>query len=310
MNALWNTLVIKFPDIVSGTILTLVFFVICGILAMVIAIPAGLGRLSRFSIIRAISTFYVETIRGTPLLFQLLVWSFGVQIVVVSLFGFSADQFIFQLLTSLNSNSLFPRSISLAPVFFGMIGLGVNYGAYMAEVIRAGVLSVEHGQTEAALSLGLSRAQTTRYIILPQALRIMIPPLTNNFITLVQDTAFLQVLGVYELSLVIQTAVQATNDPIVRWGLYVVASGDLLRHLLQPRAHFTSGRAPHPADNGRGALTAAPSISVTSANPFRNGRGLLHSHTSVVVKPDYQSNPLAPIIFSKILHQGKEQFPA
>jgi ABC-type amino acid transport system permease subunit len=93
----------------------------------------------------------------------------------------------------------------------------------MAEVIRAGVQSVEHGQTEAALSLGLSRAQTTRFIILPQALRIMIPPLTNNFITLVQDTAFLQILGVFELSLVIQSAVQATSNPIVRWGLYAVA---------------------------------------------------------------------------------------
>jgi His/Glu/Gln/Arg/opine family amino acid ABC transporter permease subunit len=223
MDALWNTLVIKFPDIVTGTILTLVFFLVCGVLAMVIAIPAGLGRLSRFTVIRAVSTFYVETIRGTPLLFQLLVWSFGVQIVVVSLFGFSADQFIFQILTNLNSNNLYPKDISLAPIFFGMIGLGVNYGAYMAEVIRAGVQSVEHGQTEAALSLGLSRAQTTRFIILPQALRIMIPPLTNNFITLVQDTAFLQIIGVYELSLVIQTAVQATSSPIVRWGLYTVA---------------------------------------------------------------------------------------
>lgn len=223
MDALLNTLAIKFPDIVSGTILTLVFFVICGILAMVIAIPAGLGRLSRFTVIRAASTFFVETIRGTPLLFQLLVWSFGVQLVVISLFGFSADQFIFQLMTNLNSNSLYPKDISLAPVFFGMIGLGVNYGAYMAEIIRAGVLSVEHGQTEAALSLGLSRSQTTRFIVLPQALRIMIPPLTNNFITLVQDTSFLQVLGVYELSLVIQTAVQASSSPIVRWGLYAVA---------------------------------------------------------------------------------------
>jgi His/Glu/Gln/Arg/opine family amino acid ABC transporter permease subunit len=222
MDALWNTLVIKFPDIVSGTALTLIFFVVCGILAMVLAIPFGLGRASRFSVIRAVSAFYVETIRGTPLLFQLLVWAFGVQIVAVTLFGFSADQFIFKALTALNSNSLYPKGITLAPIFFGMIGLGVNYSAYMAEVIRAGVQSVEHGQTEAALSLGLSRGQTTRFVILPQALRIMIPPLTNNFITLVQDTTFLSVLGVYELSLVIQTAVQATNNPIVRWGLYIV----------------------------------------------------------------------------------------
>ena len=222
MDALWNTLVIIFPSLVSGTILTLVISVIAGILAMLVSIPAGLGRLSRVSVIRSVSAFYVETIRGTPLLFQLLVWGFGVQILLVSLFGFSADQFIYNILTALNSNSLFP-SAGISALFFGIIGLGVNYGAYMAEVIRAGVLAVEQGQTEAALSLGLSRAQTTRFVILPQAFRIMIPPLTNNFITLVQDTAFLQILGVYELSLVIQTAVQATSSPIVRWGLYAVA---------------------------------------------------------------------------------------
>lgn len=222
MDALRNTLVIIFPNIVSGTILTLVIFVLSGILAMVIAIPAGLGRLSRFGVIRSLSTFYVETIRGTPLLFQLLIWFFGVQLVLVKLFGFNADQFIYNLLTATNSNSLFPSG-GISPLFFGIIGLGVNYGAYMAEVIRAGVLAVEHGQTEAALSLGLSRAQTTRFIILPQAFRIMIPPLTNNFITLVQDTAFLgPAVAVYQLELVIQTPVQATSSPIIRWGLYGV----------------------------------------------------------------------------------------
>ena len=222
MDALWNTLVIIFPTLVSGTILTIVIFVLSGILAMVIAIPAGLGRLSRFSIIRAVSAFYVETIRGTPLLFQLLVWFFGVQTVMVKLFGFNADQLIYNLLTALNSNSLFP-SRGVSGLFFGVIGLGVNYGAYLAEVIRAGVLAVEHGQTEAALSLGLTRGQTTRFVILPQALRIMIPPLTNNFITLVQDTAFLgPAVAVYQLELVIQTPVQATSSPIIRWGLYGV----------------------------------------------------------------------------------------
>lgn len=222
MDALWNTLVIIFPNIVSGTILTIAIFVVSGLLAMIIAIPAGLGRLSRFKVIRAISAFYVETIRGTPLLFQLLIWFFGVQLVLVTLFGFNADQFIYHLLTAINSNTLFPAG-GISPLFFGIVGLGVNYGAYMAEVIRAGVLAVEHGQTEAALSLGLSRTQTTRFVVLPQALRIMIPPLTNNFITLVQDTAFLgPAVAVYQLELVIQVPVQATSSPITRWGLYAV----------------------------------------------------------------------------------------
>jgi His/Glu/Gln/Arg/opine family amino acid ABC transporter permease subunit len=223
MDALWNTLVIIFPKLVNGIVVTLVLFVAGAILALVIAIPAGLGRLSRSPIIRAVCAFYVETIRGTPLFFQLLAWYFGVQLVLVTLFGFNADQFIYNLLTAINSNSLFPTT-GVSGLFFGIIGLGVNYGAYMAEVIRAGVLSVEHGQTEAALSLGLSRGQTTRFVVLPQAVRIMIPPLTNNFITLVQDTAYvgLAVVGLYDLELTIQTAGVATSNLFTRLSLYAM----------------------------------------------------------------------------------------
>lgn len=223
MDALWNTLVVIFPKLLSGVTVTIVIFVFSAILSMVIAIPVGLGRVSRFRVIRSLSTFYVETIRGTPLFLQLSVWFFGVQVVMVTLFGFNADQSLYNLLTLLSSNSLFPTT-GVSGLFFGVIGLGVNYGAYMAEVIRAGVLAVDHGQTEAAHSLGLSRLQTTRFVILPQALRIMIPPLTNNFITLVQDTAIVStvVVGIYDLELVVQTAVQANSSPLIRWGLYAV----------------------------------------------------------------------------------------
>ncbi|HKW22574.1 MAG TPA: amino acid ABC transporter permease [Ktedonobacterales bacterium] len=226
MGPLWNTLVVLFPKLVSGVAVTIAIFVFSAIISLAIAIPVGLGRTSRFRIIRALCTFYVETIRGTPLFFQLLVWFFGIQVVFVTLFGFNADQAVYSFLTSINSNSLFPTT-GVSGLFFGIIGLSVNYGAYMAEVIRAGVQSVEHGQTEAALSLGLSRFQTSRFVILPQALRIMIPPLTNNLITLVQDTAIVStaVVGTYDLELVIQTAGVATSDIFVRLGLYTVELG-------------------------------------------------------------------------------------
>ena len=226
MDALWNTLVVIFPRLVSGVAVTIVVFVFSAILSMAIAIPVGLGRTSRSRIIRSLCTFYVETIRGTPLFLQLSVWFFGIQVVLISLFGFNADQFVYNLLTAFDSNTLFPAN-GVSGIFFGIIGLSVNYGAYMAEVIRAGVLSVEHGQTEAALSLGLSRFQTSRFVVLPQALRIMIPPLTNNLITLVQDTAIVStvVVGLYDLELVVQTTVQANGSSIVRWGLYIVELG-------------------------------------------------------------------------------------
>jgi His/Glu/Gln/Arg/opine family amino acid ABC transporter permease subunit len=223
MEALWNTLVIIFPKLVTGILVTLTLFLASGVLALVIAIPAGLGRISRNYIIRSVSTFYVETVRGTPLFFQLIVWYFGVQVVLVALFGFNADQLIYNFLTMLNSNSLFPKN-GVSGLFFGIIGLGVNYGAYLAEVIRAGVLAVEQGQTEAALSLGLSRIQTARFVVLPQAFRIMIPPLTNNFVTLVQDTALVgtAVIGVYDIELTIQTAGVATSNLFIRLGLYAI----------------------------------------------------------------------------------------
>ena len=124
-------------------------------------------------------------------------------------------------MTALNSNCIYPKN-GVSGIFFAVIGLSFNYGAYLAEVIRAGVLAVEGGQTEASLSLGLSRFQTMRYIVLPQALRIMIPPITNNFITLVQDTAFWQILAVYELSLVTQSVAQLTNNNLIRWEFYTV----------------------------------------------------------------------------------------
>jgi His/Glu/Gln/Arg/opine family amino acid ABC transporter permease subunit len=222
VDALLHPLSFAIPALLAATELTLVLAIVCGVLAMVFAIPAGFGRVSRVTLIRSISSFYVETIRGTPLLLQLLVWYFGVRLVLLAVFNLNIDTQIYNLLTLLNSNSLFPKGGDVSSFFFGIIGLSFNYGAYLAEVIRAGILAVEHGQTEAAQSLGLSRFQTARYIVLPQALRVMLPPLTSNSITLVQDTAFLQVLGITDLSLRTQEFTEATSNIPTRWEFYVV----------------------------------------------------------------------------------------
>lgn len=213
-----------FPLILDALVLTVACSIAASVLALIFGIPAGLGRLSRVTLMRSISTFYVETVRGTPLLLQLLVWYFGVAILVNSLFNINIDIGVYYLLTSLDSNSLFPiyQQAGGSAIVFGVIGLGFNYGAYIAEVVRAGVLAVDPGETEAAYSLGLSRFQTARFVVLPQALRLMIPALTNNFITLVQDTSFLQVLGVYELSLRVQSFTLAISSPSIRWAFYVI----------------------------------------------------------------------------------------
>src|SRR5438105_5329636 len=107
--------------------------------------------------------------------------------------GFDPFTIAFQVMTVLQNNSLVPNEFNA--YFYGIIGLSFNYGAYLTEVFRTGIESVDKGQTEAALSLGMKSRQTMRHIVLPQAVRITIPPFTNYFITLVQDSALLTVLG-------------------------------------------------------------------------------------------------------------------
>jgi His/Glu/Gln/Arg/opine family amino acid ABC transporter permease subunit len=226
MNAVLRALIQASPALGFATLMTLGCAIAAGIIALIIGIPAGFARLSPNVFVRSVATSYVEAIRGTPLLLQLLVWSFGVSILVGTLFNFHVIPFVYTLLTRLNSNTLFTPFINAggANIFFGVIGLGVNYGAYIAEVVRGGVQAVDRGETEAALSLGLSGLQTARYVVLPQALRLMTPALTNNLITLIQDTSFLQIIAVAELSLVVFSDTQGISISAigVRWGFYTV----------------------------------------------------------------------------------------
>jgi polar amino acid transport system permease protein len=142
------------------------------LLAMVLALLAALGRLSTNPPIYAISTFYVSLIRGTPLYLQIF--------------------FFFLALPQLG--------IVLSGTFAGVLALGLNYGAYMSEIFRAGLSSVGRGQREAAIALGMTPAQTMRRIVLPQALRFAIPPTGNEFIAMTKDSALVSATGfVHEL---------------------------------------------------------------------------------------------------------------
>lgn len=219
MHPFWQNLRFAPSVLFHPLLLTVIGAFIAGALAMMIAIPVAFARLSKVRLLRAMATFYVETIRGTPLLLQLLAWYYGARILVFYIFHLNVDTALLNLLTSLNSNNLMPQD-SVAGLAFAIFGLAFNYGAYLAEVIRGGIESVDPGQTEVSQTLGLSRVQIARHIILPQALRFMIPPLTNNFITLIQDTAFFQVLGIIELSLRTQDLAQNTSSQLLRWEWY------------------------------------------------------------------------------------------
>ncbi len=150
--------------------------ILLAVASMPLAIIAGLlialGRLYGPRPLARVFTLYVELIRGTPLVLQLYL--------------------IFFVLPELG--------ISLPPVVAAILGLAINYSAYEAEIYRAGLQAIPRGQMEAALSLGMSRRLALRRIIVPQAVRIVIPPVTNDFIALFKDTAVCSVITVVELS--------------------------------------------------------------------------------------------------------------
>ena len=137
------------------------------ILATFLALLAALGRLSKFPPFYALSTFYVSLIRGTPLYLQIF--------------------FFFLALPQLG--------IILTGLFAGVIALGLNYGAYMSEIFRAGLSSVGRGQREAAYAIGMTPWQTMQRVILPQALRFAIPPIGNDFIAMTKDSALVSATG-------------------------------------------------------------------------------------------------------------------
>ncbi len=137
-----------------------------------LGVTTGLMKLARPFLARKIAGAYVEFIRGTPMLVQAMFLYYGVPMAV---------------------------GLRIPPLMAGIIVIAVNSGAYIAEIVRGAIQSINVGQTEAGRSIGLTRAQTMRYIIWPQAFRRMIPPLGNQFIISLKDTSLLMVIGVGEL---------------------------------------------------------------------------------------------------------------
>jgi His/Glu/Gln/Arg/opine family amino acid ABC transporter permease subunit len=202
-------LTLYLPVLFDGVKVTVIVSLLSMVLATIFGFIGALGRLSRFAPIRWLATVYVEVVRGTPILVQLLLWYYGVG-AVLSTIGFDPYTIVYQFMTALQSNSLVPDGFN--GFFYGIIGLSFNYGAYLTEVFRSGIESVSKGQIEAALSLGLNSRQTMRHIVLPQAFRITIPPFTNYFITLVQDSALLATISVLDLNFqTFQIAFPQTN---------------------------------------------------------------------------------------------------
>ncbi|MBE6020675.1 MAG: amino acid ABC transporter permease [Clostridiales bacterium] len=165
--------------ITTGVAETLKVTVVALFFGVLIGLLACLGRMSKYFIPRAIATSYIEIIRGTPTLVQALFFYFGVNGLLVSSTG---------------------GDIRMTPLVAGMIVCSLNSGAYVAEIFRAGIQSVDKGQMEAARSLGMPQKLAMKEIILPQAVRTILPSLGNEFIVLVKETSILSVIGVTEIT--------------------------------------------------------------------------------------------------------------
>jgi len=189
-----------FGVVIEATILG---FLLATVLGMVIAI----GRLSTSKIIRGILYLFLEIIRGTPLLVQLVYIYYVVPLLlnlIASMFGFTTN-------------------VQIASVTAGIWGLGINYGCYMSEVVRASILSIDKGQTEAALVLGFGKYEALFRIVIPQALRSIIPSLGNYLVMMVKDTSLLAYVAVSELLLRTQNFASQTFLTIESYTFLAIA---------------------------------------------------------------------------------------
>ena len=178
----------------DGVLLTLQLTLAAYALALVIGLAAGLMRLSHNPVVYTISTLYVEVVRGVPLLVLLIYIAFVAAPVVSDLLAGAARAM------GLTGTAGTITRVIRSDLNRAIIGLAVGYGAYLAEIYRAGIESIPKGQMEAARSLGMSYGQAMRFVILPQALRVVLPPLGNDFVALLKDSALASAIAVPELT--------------------------------------------------------------------------------------------------------------
>ena len=190
------------PTLLQGLKLTLIVTLISAVVAMVLGLGFAVARRSPVRAVARTAGFVVELVRGTPLLVQIFIVYFFIG-TVLNLDRFTA----------------------------GVAALAVFTGAYVAEIVRAGISSIHKGQMEAGRSLGLTSAQTMRYVILPQAFKRVLPPLAGQFINLIKDSSLVSVISITDLTKAGREVVSSTFSPFEVWFtvalLYLVLTGTL-----------------------------------------------------------------------------------
>lgn len=201
---MWEIIKTSLPQLLAaGFKYTIPLAIISFFFGLIIALVTALIRLSRqrgaFMILKWIASFYVWLFRSTPLLVQLFIVFFG--------------------LPYLRIKGLLPHGIKLEPFTAGIITFSLNTGAYASETIRAAISSVPTGQWEAGAAIGMTRLQILWRIILPQALRVALPPLSNSFISLVKDTSLAASITIMEMFAVSQQIAAENYQPLLMYTL-------------------------------------------------------------------------------------------
>ncbi len=204
--SIWEYLQIYGARLASGTAITCAQFLLAALIAIVVALLAGLGKLSQNWLIRGISVVYIEIFRGTSLLVQLY-WIFF----VLPLFGITLPKFV-----------------------AGFVSVGLNVGSYGAELVRGAIQSVPKGQWEAAYALSMSPAKRMRRIILPQAIGIMLPPWGNLLIELLKGTALVSLISVADLMFQAKQINASTFLSAQSFGIALVIYYILARFFITP----------------------------------------------------------------------------
>ena len=170
----------------DGVAITILITVMSFIFVLIAGMIGALGRLSRNPVIHGIATLYVEIVRGIPLLVQLIWWYFAFPVVIQ------------EIGRGLNMAAM--ADYRANAILTAIFALTVCYGAYMSEIYRAGIQSIPKGQMEAARSLGMTHFQSMRHVILPQAVRVVLPPVGNELIALLKDSCLVSVVAVADLT--------------------------------------------------------------------------------------------------------------
>ncbi len=191
--------------VLSGLAATLELTVIAMVIGVALGVLLAVARLSPNRLLAGASWFYVWIFRGTPILVQLLFWNFIGALYPTIVLGIP-----FTGIDLVHADA----NVLITPFVAAILGLGLNEGAYMAEIVRAGILSVDPGQADAAAALGMTRLRTMRHIVLPQAMRVIVPPTGNEAISMLKTTSLISVIAYTELLYSVQLIYSANYEQI------------------------------------------------------------------------------------------------